>query len=84
MNLKLIFSSTLMLAVATCSAQQLDAAANAACALATAEANTYATSTDPKVKMAVGAVSASCADPSATAAQVNAARVVLKNALKGA
>ena len=66
-----------------CTTAQLDAAANAVCSAATAEANAYASSTDPKIKVAAMAVGAVCADPSATVAQVNAARVELKNALKG-
>ena len=69
--------------VAGCTTAQLDAAANAVCSAATVEANAYANSTDPKIKVAAMAVSAVCADPSATVAQVNAARVLLKNSVAG-
>jgi hypothetical protein len=69
------------ISIAGCSQEQIDATANAACSAATIEANAFAVSTDPQIKLAVVAVTEICADPSATAAQVNAARIMLKNAL---
>jgi hypothetical protein len=69
------------LAVAGCTTEQINAAANAACSALSIEANAYANSTDPGIKAAVVAIQTVCADPMATVTQVNAARVYLKNAI---
>jgi hypothetical protein len=79
---KMIVIAALGLPIAGCTQAQIDAAANAACSIASMEANQYAGSDNPKIHVAVVATNAVCADPTATVAQVNAARVALKNAIK--
>lgn len=81
--MKKFFALLPMLAVATCSAEQLNTAATIGCDLAQTEAGNYAGSTNPKTQVAVAAIGAVCANPSATVSQVNAARGYLKAAIKG-
>jgi hypothetical protein len=82
MHIRVFLIVGFVLSLAGCTQTQIDMAANSACAIASMEANQYAGSDNPKIHVAVVATNAVCADPTATVAQVNAARVALKNAIK--